>query len=112
MTDPQLRDDLLALDNNTYGSLHGVTSLRALGNGFAKLGWTVRETAWDEVETECRWCRITLFDAGGQTTFAGVVDPDRDRDLALILTELGLGYRIELYDVARNLIHTLDPDTV
>jgi hypothetical protein len=111
MTETQLRGDLAGWDNNTYGAVRDVTSLDELSNGFGRLGWSVRRTGWEEHEAECSWCRVTFFDTGGSYSLSGVVDPTRDRDLALILTSLGVGYEIELYDTARNLLRTLDPDS-
>ena len=111
MTEPQLRGDLAGWDNNTYGAVREVASLDELSSGFGRLGWAVRKTGWEEHEAECSWCRVTFFDTGGAISFSGVVDPDRDRDLALILTSLGAGYEIEIYDAQRSLLRTLDPDT-
>ena len=55
--------------------------------------------------------RPNLFNSGGMSKFAGVVNPARADDLAATFRSLDIDYEIELYDAAGELARTLLPCT-
>lgn len=104
-----LAAELATLDNNVYGFMHNTSDLESLTGSFAQLGWAARRSAWDEYEIACSWCQLNLFDSGGMSKFAGVVEPTRVDDLADVFRSFDVDYEIELYDVKGELIRTLLP---
>jgi hypothetical protein len=102
--DPAL--DVIGLE--VHAALPQVAAPSEVAATFARAGWSLRKSAWDEYEVAQSWAELRVFAGHGWSLLAGAVLPDRIDELAGVLRELGLHCTVEVYDQQGDLVRTVD----
>lgn len=108
MTGPRPDPALDGIGLEVHAELPQAASPSEVAASFARAGWSLRKSAWDEYEVAQSWAELRVFAGRGSSLLAGAVLPDRIDELAGALSELGLRCTVEVYDQQGDLVRTVD----
>lgn len=94
--------------DNVYCSLSTRRSKDWIASRFRKAGWSIRHCTWTDYEVTSDYAELVI--EGDRTILMSGAVADFDTHIpsvVAILDENHIGYTIELYDAAGNLLKTL-----